>query len=1307
MKKLLALLLLCGAIDAQIIITLPNGLTAVPAPTFSPGAGTYTGTQSITISDSQGFTTCYYTINGSIPSPANYAGTGACPISGVTVASDLTINAIATASGYSASLQGSATYSINPPVPAGTPTFSPPASNGPFHSAPSVTISAPTAGSTVYYCTAISPSTCTATTGSTSCAPPCALSAFNTVGTTNLNAIATATSYTTSAAQAGAYVYQPPAATPSISPAAGAYVNSVTFTITGTTGCTIYYTVNNTPPTTASPNGASPLTATLLVNGTVQAMQTCTNYAQSAVSLPIAYTITTVQQAPTPTFSTPAHSPSPIAVLISDTAPAATIIYTVDGSVPSLTNGTSCSAPCGPTVSSTENVRAVATAAGYSTSAIGSQIYTISATLSACPASQGTLTVNVTTNRANGVSPLMIWNDATTTTDTGITANTVPFQDVTFTWSFGDGGPSGTGNWLYGSNPGKNSMNIAAGGVAAHLYRIVPGSADQTFRATVTATDGTNTVSCLAPVITVHDPQDAVSAGGFGGAATTCVSSSATPAPGVGGCPIGATAIKSATASGALSATFMGNNKQVLFHCGETYTGTSTIPVSIRAAIGAYGGCEGTQTNRPIFTGGINIPMNSGDVRVMDIDFENTSSGNAVISTNNYNYIPYQITLWNVNSSGNNASYYFPEESQLALIQTSSTGMGTQQGTFINYAGNNATQWGTNSAYNNLYYLAIMGGNYDGTGATNGSAGIETVRISQGQYEVIENNRFANANNVGATLKVHAANSKSDNPTFTGMYNEYVMNTDNLFTGTSGAQLVEYTPQNPVTDERLRYIVNERNIYAPTVAGRTGLALSAVNATVRDSACLNASQNCFQVASRGIEPTPAYDEVYNNSCSGSGTCIVLAAVDWASAGHPGGNSWIENNLYYKSAGGTTVSNSGSGNTVSNNTTNGNSGNNPAFVNASTTMMLMPDWIPTANYSGGTTVPVFFDALGTAWPPGWDLGAVSHQGTSSGATLLTMPSYTNLYGNTYASGVNGAISPTRGQTQIAPKNLPINVVWPLAERANPYAGSGADTYYWPNTWNAGQYTGFTPTNAAGHSQLSIQPSPASPTTTFQMEGAQFGAYILGSDAYQSSGRPQFTLQQNFLDNPVSGQPSGGPVLFTGSSTVLYNSIVLAAPTYVPAPVGPDTTNSPYIQVFLGLIPTPVPSPRSWELDIAINLLAGASETQAVHSFFLTQGPPDSYSIVIPFGASNCTYVCFTSGSYQTGKFSTPITFSWSISYAQMTNIIAYMIGKGYTAFNGLVPENFTGFQTHINAEQPNISTIAMGWNVTNWSMSSTH
>ena len=68
------------------------------------------------------------------------------------------------------------------------------------------------------------------------------------------------------------------------------------------------------------------------------------------------------------------------------------------------------------------------------------------------------------------------------------------FQDVSYTWNFGDFGASGTDTWAYGANRGHNGRNTATGGVAAHLY-VTPG-ADTAYTVTVTAHNGSNTASC-------------------------------------------------------------------------------------------------------------------------------------------------------------------------------------------------------------------------------------------------------------------------------------------------------------------------------------------------------------------------------------------------------------------------------------------------------------------------------------------------------------------------------------------------------------------------------------------------------------------------------------------------------------------------------------------------------------------------------------------------------------------------------------------------------------------------------------------
>jgi hypothetical protein len=82
--------------------------TLAATPTFSPVAGTYTSTQSVQILCSTSGATIYYTLDGSTPNTGS--SVYSTPIS---VSASETINAIATATGYTQSNVGSATYTIN------------------------------------------------------------------------------------------------------------------------------------------------------------------------------------------------------------------------------------------------------------------------------------------------------------------------------------------------------------------------------------------------------------------------------------------------------------------------------------------------------------------------------------------------------------------------------------------------------------------------------------------------------------------------------------------------------------------------------------------------------------------------------------------------------------------------------------------------------------------------------------------------------------------------------------------------------------------------------------------------------------------------------------------------------------------------------------------------------------------------------------------------------------------------------------------------------------------------------------------
>jgi len=87
-------------------------VTPAAEPAFSPVAGTYTAAQTVTITDTTPNATIYFTTDGSTPTTSSTVYS-----SPITVSSTETLNAIATASGYSTSPIASALYTIDLPPP--------------------------------------------------------------------------------------------------------------------------------------------------------------------------------------------------------------------------------------------------------------------------------------------------------------------------------------------------------------------------------------------------------------------------------------------------------------------------------------------------------------------------------------------------------------------------------------------------------------------------------------------------------------------------------------------------------------------------------------------------------------------------------------------------------------------------------------------------------------------------------------------------------------------------------------------------------------------------------------------------------------------------------------------------------------------------------------------------------------------------------------------------------------------------------------------------------------------------------------
>jgi hypothetical protein len=172
----------------EIFARRGTGLDRVATPTFDPVAGTYVGSQTVTIATTTADAVIHYTTDGSTPTASS--PTYSAPI---TVGTSQTVKAVAVKTGMANSYVGSAAYVIQARV--ATPTFDPVA--GTYDTTQNVAIACATPGATIHYTTDGSPPTADSPTYST----PIEVAAVTTI-----RAIAVANGFADSVAATVAYV---------------------------------------------------------------------------------------------------------------------------------------------------------------------------------------------------------------------------------------------------------------------------------------------------------------------------------------------------------------------------------------------------------------------------------------------------------------------------------------------------------------------------------------------------------------------------------------------------------------------------------------------------------------------------------------------------------------------------------------------------------------------------------------------------------------------------------------------------------------------------------------------------------------------------------------------------------------------------------------------------------------------------------------------------------------------------------------------------------------------------------------------
>ena len=245
------------------------------------------------------------------------------------------------------------------------PAISPAA--GTYTSAQSVTLTDGTSGAAIYYTLDGS----TPTASSTKYTSAITISASETV-----NAIAVASGLSNSPVTSAAYVINTKsatAATPAFSVAGGTYSSAQSVTISdATSGAAIYYTTTGAMPTTSSTKYTGAISVS--ASETLKAIAVASGYTNSAVAS-AAYTIGSSTAAATPVFSVAGGTYNATqSVSISDSTSGATIYYTTNGATPTTSSTRYSKTLAIPT---SQTVKAIAVASGYTNSAVASAQYTL------------------------------------------------------------------------------------------------------------------------------------------------------------------------------------------------------------------------------------------------------------------------------------------------------------------------------------------------------------------------------------------------------------------------------------------------------------------------------------------------------------------------------------------------------------------------------------------------------------------------------------------------------------------------------------------------------------------------------------------------------------------------------------------------------------------------------------------------------------------------------------------------------------------------------------------------------------------
>lgn len=583
----------------------------------------------------------------------------------------------------------------------------------------------------------------------------------------------------------------------------------------------------------------------------------------------------------------------------------------------SSTNTTSCSSSGGggTGTSGTFGTGSLTSSTSYTVTCTGSNgSVTQSTTVNVAPqvvvgcsttGATGAISLSNLPSRLTGVAPLSVFFDAAGTT---ATSTTKPYHELEYRWDFGDaaGSPVSGTTWKYGARANVSSRNAALGPQAAHVFE-TPG----TYAVTLTAKDGSNTVSNNCTRIVVQDPEVV-----FTGTNTVCFSTAGNFA----GCPTGASRVQTSNFPLAVN-TYKGTNKRLLFRRGEQFTAASPARISVNGpgVVGAFGTASDPKpiilrsagAGEVILVGG---SAAIGDWRIMDLEIDGQNAkdpyNKGIDAVSEFR----QLLVLRLNIHGTWRGVV-ADNGVLAPGQGSMAEWSITDSLLTGIPGCNSP-----SSFANCDWRAMISGtrhaiqgNYMDNEDTGGSHVIRSSYLNKG---IISNNDIARAGIIQHAIKLHAPNwSGGAGGNFVaGMYTEQVNISDNKITGGINPWTVSIGPQNDVTDERVRDIIVERNWFVAGSQTAVNVDISSAKSTVRNNIFSQASASLDHkdvwITRRGIEPTPDDVRVYGNSSfSQTGGVFLCIDVDNATNVVVKANlAWAPNSSNTRMVGGVMVSN---------------------------------------------------------------------------------------------------------------------------------------------------------------------------------------------------------------------------------------------------------------------------------------------------------------------------------------------------------------------------------------------------------------